>query len=77
MAAKVAIAILTETSIKRIEAALGEGFTLPTQGKDRDMLRALQFAAIADCLEAREASKAVAIMVDSKPAKATAAKARR
>jgi hypothetical protein len=77
MAAKVAIAIQRDDAMQRIETMLGEGFTLPRQGKDADLLFAQQLTAIADCLEAREASKAVALMVDSKPAKATAAKARR
>lgn len=53
MAAKSSISMLAEASLIRIEAALGEGFVMPRQGKDEALLRAQQLAAIADYLEAQ------------------------
>lgn len=77
MAAKVAIAMLRNDAMQRIETMLGEGFNLPRQGKDADLLFAQQLDAIATHLEQREASKAVAVMIENKPAKQPAAKAKR
>lgn len=58
MAAKSAIGIRREAAIRRLNELLGDDFVLPMQGKDPDLLHAVQLEAIADFLAARQQSPA-------------------
>jgi len=57
MAAKSSIGMMREAAIAKLQSVLsemyGEDFTLPTQGKDTDLLHAQQLAYIADYLESK------------------------
>lgn len=57
MASKLAVALMEEDAIKRIEQAL-PGFVMPRQGRDPMLMRAQRLAAIADYLEGHTAPEA-------------------
>ncbi len=68
MAAKIAIAMRTQAATKRLNqvmtALYGEGFVLPTRGKDAGLLHAQQLEAIAEFLEAQSQPAPYVIGVD-------------
>lgn len=79
MAAKSSIAIRRNAAIARIEQSIsvlsGGGFTLPTQGRDPDLVYALQLETIADWIETHVSEVVPPVVLAE--AKAPAKKAKR
>jgi hypothetical protein len=75
MASKTAIGIRREMAMNKLHRVMdemfGEGFTLPTQGRDADLLHAVQLEYIADYLECQ--AQGVVIPVGDAPPTALSA----